>query len=273
MMTGASFAQAKGELTDVKLRVYLFPIGSPSAYFTNSMDRMYGLDVDIITELRNRLGFDFKYDRIFPIDYVDGLARLEKNEIDLLGGSMLYTEQRSKTFALTPIYLNSCLTVAYSTLHHKEIKSVKDLKGLRIGTDFNSSEGAFVELIKSFGAEPVEISNISYALLMVAQNRLDGVLYDRLPLEDFAQNVKSARLEVIDDVIGMDKAKYTFYMPKKSPYRFFIIDAFQAMIDDGTMDRLLRKWKVSTVEINEDGQPVIVRTPKEREEIKSKASR
>lgn len=252
-LTLGNQALAKDELKDVRLKVYMYPIGSPSAFFKDSLQQMHGVDIDIVKELQHRLGFELKDDRIFPIDYTDAMKRLESGEIDLLGGGLSLNAQRAEKFSHTPVYLHSALGLVVSKLHHNNVNSFKDLKGLKIGTDFSSVDGAYVEFIKNAGAEPVEIRNTAYALFMVAQNRLDGVLYDRLPIEDFAQTVETAKLKTLDEPFGMEYAKYTFYMPKKSPYRYFIIDAMQAMIDDGTMDRILKKWRVAKLETDADG--------------------
>lgn len=257
ILTCGNLVHAKDELKDVRLSVFMYPIGSPSAFFKDDLKKMYGLDIDLVYELQRRLGFDFKDDRIFPIDYTDAMARLERGEIDLLGGGLSLNAQRAAKFEHTPIYLQSALGIVFSKKYHGNIKDFKDLRGLRIGTDFQSLEGGYVEFIKKIGAEPVEVFDIPFAMFMTAQNRLDGVLYDRLPIEDFALNVKSAQLQTLDELFGMEYAQYTFYMPKKSPYRFFIIDAMQKMIDDGTVDRLLKKWKVTKVEIDENGKAVI----------------
>lgn len=240
-------AQAAGEMKNICLSVYMYPIGSPSAFFKDNLTELHGVDVDIVKEMQRRLGFELKDDRIYPISYTDALIRLENHEIDLFGGGISYTAARAAKFDHTPIYIDSALGVVYSTIHNKGIKSVKDLKGLRIATDFSGSNGLYVRYIKQFGAEPVEMSNLSYALFMVAQGRIDGVLYDRLPIEDFAINVKEAYLSILDSKFGMEVSRYAFYMPKNAPYNKYLSETMQAMLDDGTIDRILKKWKVKKI--------------------------
>lgn len=237
-------AQAANELKDATLSVYMFPIGSPSAFFKENTNDMYGIDIDVIMELQSRLGFDIQDGRIYPIPHTEGLAKLERNEIDILGGGLVYTEERLAKLDCTPIYINSGLGIVYSKKNHDKIRSIKDLKGLRIAADPFSASGLHVKYVKQFGAEPVEISNITYALFMVSQGKVDALIYDRMPIEDFANSIKAANLETMSDEFGQNVGHYTFYMPKNGKYNKYISKTLQEMLDDGTIDRLLKKWEI-----------------------------
>lgn len=237
-------AQAANELKDATLSVYMFPIGSPSAFFKESPNEMYGVDIDVIKELQKRLGFDIKDGRIYPIPHTDGLAMLERNEIDILGGGLVYTKERLAKLDCTPIYINSGLGIVFSKKNHSKIRSIKDLKGLRIAVDPLSASGLHLKYVKQFGAEPVEISNITYALFMVAQGKVDALIYDRMPIEDFANSIEEASLETLSDEFGQDVGHYTFYLPKNGKYNKYLSQTLQEMLDDGTIDRLLKKWKI-----------------------------
>lgn len=247
LLTGFGTAQAKNELKNVTLSVFVFPIGSPSAFFTDNLIELHGVDIDLIMELQKRLGFEFRENRIFPINFSDGFAKLDTGEGDLLGGGLSVTKIRQEKYALTPPYLQASLGVVYSTLHNN-FKTLKDLRGKRIGTDFASSNGAYVDYIKKYGGEPVSVNNMSFALFLVAQGLLDGILYDRMPIEDFAINVKGASLAVLPAEFGLEYARYALYMPKQSKYRYLIQYTMQDMIDDGTVARILRKWHVSVAD-------------------------
>lgn len=247
LLTGFGPAQAQNELKNVTLSVFMYPIGSPSAFFKDNLIDLYGVDIDLVHELQKRLGFELRENRIFPINFNDGLAKLESGECDLLGGGLSFTEIRAKKYATTPIYLQASLGVVYSTLHNN-FKTLKDIRGKRIGTDFTSSSGAYYDYIKKYGGEPVKINNMSLALFLVAQGRLDGILYDRMPLEDFALGVKEARLAMAPTEFGLEFARYTLYMPKQSKYSSIINATMQDMIDDGTVARILRKWRVTVAD-------------------------
>lgn len=243
-LTCLTSAQAANELKDATLSVYMFPIGSPSAFFKESPNEMYGVDIDVIKELQKRLGFDIKDGRIYPIPHTDGLAMLERNEIDILGGGLVYTKERLAKLDCTPIYINSGLGIVFSKKNHNKIRSIKDLKGLRIAVDPLSASGLHLKYVKQFGAEPVEISNITYALFMVAQGKVDALIYDRMPIEDFANSIEEASLETLSDEFGQDVGHYTFYLPKNGKYNKYLSQTLQEMLDDGTIDRLLKKWEI-----------------------------
>lgn len=243
-LSSFSPVQANGELKDTVLAVYMYPIGSPSAFFKQDMNELYGLDVDIIYALQKRLGFEIKDNRIYPIDYTHGLEMLENGEIDILGGGLSYSKDRASRFATTPIYLQSTLGVVYSTVHSKRLNSLQDLKNLRV---FADPDSAYAEYIKQFNGEVIPMKSLTYALFMVAQGLADCVLYDRLPIEDFALNVPEASLALIDIEFGLEQSRYTFYMPKNSPHKEIIYKTMQEIIDDGTISRLIKKWHVTEV--------------------------
>lgn len=236
--------QAANELKGATLSVYMFPIGSPSAFFKESPNEMYGIDIDVITEMQKRLGFDIKDGRIYPIPHTNGLAMLEKNEIDILGGGLVYTQDRLAKLDCTPVYINSGLGIVYSQKNHDKIRSTKDLKGMRIAVDPYSASGLHVKYVKQFGAEPVEVSNITYALFMVSQGKVDALIYDRMPIEDFANSIEAAQLETLSDEFGQDVGHYTFYLPKNGKYNKYLSQTLQDMLNDGTIQRLLKKWKI-----------------------------
>lgn len=243
LLFSAGTAHAQDELKHITLSVFMYPIGSPSAFFKEDLHKLYGMDIDIVKELQNRLGFELRENRIFPIDYSQAWPKLDNGEIDFLGGGLSFTNARAAAYDCTPIYLNSSLGVIYSK-DYNHFRSVNDLRGKKVGTDFKSASGEYLAYLHKFGAEPVEINNMSLALFMVAQGRLDAIVYDRMPIEDFSLSVEGAHLSMLSDEFGEEHARYTFYMPKNGPHNAILKQTLQEMLDDGTIDRFLRKWNI-----------------------------
>ena len=236
-------SQAMGELENVTLTVYVNPIGAPHAYLENDITHPQGLDVDIIYELQRRLLFNLRDNRIFPLDRESAFARIEHGEADLVGGGISYTMERAKIYDFTPIFLSSGLTVVYSPRFHPEIKSTKDLKGLKIGVESGSTSEAYANKL---GGNPSVFTNNILALFQVANGELDALIYDRPPMDDFVLAVPSVGLKTLDESFGEEACQFAMAMPKDSEYSEIISNTIEAMMMDGTMDALLKKWGVKT---------------------------
>ena len=234
-------APAMGELENVTLTVYVNPIGAPHAYLENDITHPQGLDVDIIYELQRRLLFNLRDNRIYPLDRDSAFARMQAGEADLVGGGISYTMARAKIFKFTPIFLSSGLTVVYSPRFHPEIKSSQDIKGLNVGVEKGSTSEDYAAKL---GAKTTYFSNNILALFQVANGKLDAIIYDRPPMDDFVLAVPSVGLKTLDETFGEEACQFAMAMPKDSEYAEIIADTIEAMMMDGTMTALLKKWGV-----------------------------
>lgn len=234
-------SQAMGELENVTLTVYVNPVGAPHAYLENDITHPQGLDVDIIYELQRRLLFNLRDNRIFPLDRNSAFARMNAGEADLVGGGISYTMARSKIYSFTPIYLSSGLTVVYSPRFHPEIKSSQDVKGLNVGVEKGSTSEDYAAKL---GAKPTYFTNNILALFQVANGELDALIYDRPPMDDFVLAVPAVGLKTLDETFGEEACQFAMAMPKDSKYAAIISDTIEAMMIDGTMNALLKKWGV-----------------------------
>ena len=230
-----------GELENVTLTVYVNPIGAPHAYLENDITHPQGLDVDIIYELQRRLLFNLRDNRIYPLDRDSAFARMQAGEADLVGGGISYTMARAKIFKFTPIFLSSGLTVVYSPRFHPEIKSSQDIKGLNVGVEKGATSEDYAAKL---GAKTTYFSNSILALFKVANGQLDAIIYDRPPMDDFVLAVPSVGLKTLDETFGEEACQFAMAMPKDSEYAEIIADTIEAMMMDGTMTALLKKWGV-----------------------------
>lgn len=229
------------EMSDARLSVFLNPAGPPFAFLKEDLSIMHGVDVDIILEMRKRLGFEFIDNRMYPLEVAQASILKDKKTIDLYGGGMPYKSEYVKMFAPLPIYIKSSLGVLYSEKIHTDIKSTKDLKGLKVGVAPNSASIGFVQ---KFGAEPVEITNLSYAVFKVLHGELDALIYDRIVLKDFAKSTQNASFKILDEEFGKEHCQYTFYISKLSPYRKALTTTLQDMLNDGTVNKILGSWGI-----------------------------
>lgn len=241
----SSLTHAMGELENVTLDVFVYPAGAPLGFIEENVSRPQGVDVDIVYELQRRLLFTLRDNRIFPLQRDVAFARLENDTADLVIGSISYTKERAQKYDFTPIYYRSCLAVVYSSRNHPEIKSIQDLKGLKVGYERGSTAADFIQ---ETGGQGVPFENNIMALFEVADGQLDALIYDRPPMLDFVNTMKTLGLSVTNDVFGEAACEFAFAMPKDSRYTFLINETMNTMLQDGTIDAILKKWHVEKLE-------------------------
>ena len=241
----SSLTHAMGELENVTLDVFVYPAGAPLGFIEDDVSRPQGVDVDIVYELQRRLLFTLRDNRIFPLQRDIAFGRLENDTADLVIGSISYTKERAQKYDFTPVYYRSCLAVVYSTRNHPEIKSLDDLRGLKVGIKRHSTTEAYV---KQVGAQSVPFDNNFNALFAVSDGRLDALIYDRPAMADFVRVMKTLDLAVTNDIFGEDVCQFAFAMPKNSRKAFLINETLEQMLKDGTVDAILKRWHAEKIE-------------------------
>lgn len=106
-------AYARGELQGKTLFVSVDPTNPPFATLENDFKTPYGLDVDIIMELKNRLGFEIKDNRIYPLLRSDQLKMIKDGRLDLIGGCLSAVAERDEYMDFTPVYYDTGLSFLY----------------------------------------------------------------------------------------------------------------------------------------------------------------
>lgn len=245
LMAYSSLSNAMGELENVTLDVFVYPAGAPMGFIEEDVSHPQGSDIDIVHELQRRLLFNLRENRVFPLQRDVAFQRLENGTADLVVGSISYTQARAQKYDFTPIYYRSCLAVVYSKAHHPEIKSIKDLRGLKVGYERGSPASDF---IGATGGQGVPFDNNILALFEVSDGTLDALIYDRPVVADFVREMKSMNLAVTNEVFGEDACEFAFAMQKDSPYAPIINDTLKAMMNDGTVDAILNKWHLEKLE-------------------------
>lgn len=236
---------AANELEHVQLKVYLNPAGAPFSFFKGDLTHMHGIDVDIITELQRRLGFSLAEDRIYPLLPEQAFLRMDEGLIDIYGGGLGYNKIYANKYATLPVYVKSSMGVLYSKNQHSNINTTQDLEGLTITVLPGRHSEHFVE---EFRAHLDVKNDLSFAIFSMAQGDVDAIIYDRLILDTFKNDVKVSGLELLPDEFGRELCQYTFYIPRLSPYRSLLTRTMLDMTYDGTIKRILKHWGVKVPE-------------------------
>lgn len=235
-------AQANNELEGVTLKVAVNPIAIPFATLSSDLKTTSGIDVDIINALKDRLGFKLQDERIYPLPLNDLFKRVKSTDVDIIGGSISITDERKEDMHFSPIYFESGISILYSKRHaSRPLNHLDDLKGKTVVVFKGSSTE---ELAKKAKAAKIQyVDKISSACFAVAYGQADAFIFDRSPLVDYANSVTSLGLAVGSDIFERESAKFAFALPKNSPYAKIIDNEINEMINDGTINRILRNYK------------------------------
>jgi polar amino acid transport system substrate-binding protein len=205
----------------------------------NSIDQTsnegVGWDYDTVREICKRLNCvaDFKqasWDGIFPA--------MQAGEFDMLADGVTITDERKQIvdFSIPYVTVGQTLLVrADETRTVDEIKAdTNALVGTQIGTtnEIVAKQHFPTERIKSFEDFPA-------AVLALLSGDVDGVVIDNVSATGFMKE-NEGKLKIGGQLTSDEQLGFVF--PPKSDLKAAVDAALQAMIKDGTLQTLNKKW-------------------------------
>lgn len=223
-------------------------------YLNDHTGKYYGLEIDIATELADRLGSsDVEFVTVTPDDRKEMLL---DGQVDMLIACYSIADSRKENFDFSPAYYDDQViaVVQNSSL----FDSIDDMKGMTFGT--MSGANAAPLLTNKFAE-----TGFSKEIVQVVEDDNSHVIFDTWTLLQYPtyQELSDALEEGTVDAMVLDGAIAKTYMNyKRSILPDFVVaeqsfgvatqkgsdlsapvsDAIQAMLDDGTIETLIDKW-------------------------------
>lgn len=222
-------------------------------FLNEDTNKHYGLEIDLAEELARRLGYA-------DVEYVDVLPETRKDmlmngEVDCLVACYSVSETRLANFDFSPAYYEdpSVIMVEDSSL----ITSLDGLKGATFGTmsGSNTAPQLVIKLTEAgfTSGEALEAnednSNVVFDTFRLVQVPSYQELSDRLEEGSIDAACMDASLantyndfdrSLLD--FQIDTQSYAVATQKGSALSQPVAQAVQAMLDDGTVARLIDKW-------------------------------
>lgn len=240
LISGAQAAvDLSSRMQGVHLTVAVDPKNAPFAFLYENVGHPMGFDIDVMTELQRRLGFDLTEGRFFPMDEGHALDYLQNEQVDLLIGGLTQREELSAKYDVTRSVYSSGLSIMLAPQHF-DVTCAGDLKQHKVGVKRNSTAGDYVKSVMN--ANPVPFDNMMMAYYELSVGELDAVVAERPNIMYFARTAPSFNLRVTEDVFDRYNGEFVFYLKKDSPYTALINAALTQMEADGTTYRLRKKW-------------------------------
>ncbi|MDQ8706115.1 ABC transporter substrate-binding protein [Streptomyces sp. LHD-70] len=220
----------------------------PFEYFDTDNKTITGFDIDLTDVLGAKLGLKVRhvnagFDSILP-----GLAA---KKYDIGASAFSVTPERAKTVDFVT-YLRGGTGIAVKTGNPLGLKMApKSLCGHAVSAQKGSVQGLsqLPEISKSCaeaGRKPVAIElfpSQDGANLAVVSGRVDAVMADTISLAMQAE-ASGGKFELVDGPLYAPD-RYGLAVPKNSPLKPALEAAVKAILSDGTMDALMKKWQIS----------------------------
>src|SRR5690554_4803029 len=165
------------------LRVVTDPSFVPFEMMDQETGEMIGFDMEIISEVAERAGFDYDLN---TMDFNGIIPALQTGSVDIAIAGITITDERAQIVDFSDPYYDSGLQMLVAA-DNDDVKDIDDLKGLRIGTKIGST--SFNYLTDKFGSDakitPFPGSGDMY-LALIGGN-VDAVFYDAPNVGYFAK--------------------------------------------------------------------------------------
>ena len=223
-------------------------------YLNEHTGKYYGLEIDIATELADRLGSsDVEFVTVTPDDRKEMLL---DGQVDMLIACYSIADSRKENFDFSPAYYDDQVVAVVQ--NSSLFDSIDDMKGMTFGT--MSGANAAPLLTNKFAE-----MGFSKEIVQVVEDDNSHVIFDTWTLLQYPtyQELSDALEEGTVDAMVLDGAIAKTYMNyKRSILPDFVVaeqsfgvatqkgsdlsapvsDAIQAMLDDGTIETLIDKW-------------------------------
>ncbi len=228
MAAGMASAQTAKVATD--------PSFVPFEMLDQDSGEMVGFDMDIISEVAERAGFEYDLN---TMDFNGIIPAVQTGNVDIAIAGITITDERAKIVDFSDPYYDSGLKILVSA-DNDEVETVEDLAGLKIGTKIGSTSFDFLteNLGDSADITPYPGSSDMYMALMGGS--VDAVFYDAPNVAYFAKTRGEGRVKVVGPLY--EGQQYGIAFVKGSDLLEPSNQALAEMREDGTYDEIHSKW-------------------------------
>ncbi len=238
--TGTSGDQSWKKIQDKKEFILGFDDSFPPMGFVDEGGNYAGFDIDLATEVCNRLGITLK---LQPIDWSAKEQELNSGNIDCIWNGMTITDERKQAMAISKPYLaNNQVLVARI---EDGYKTRADLAGKAVALQAGSSAADALEADTAFKAsikdgKPVELKENMIALMDLESGGVDAVLMDEIVARYYIET-SGKNFAVLEDKLAPEEYGIAF---RKGDLRLRgkIEETLSAMVKDGKMAEIATKW-------------------------------
>lgn len=202
--------------------------------YINDQGRLVGFDIDLSKFIAEKLNVSIKF---FQVTSKNRMARLLRDEIDIIVATMTHKQSRDKEIDFSVAYFFDGQAML---VRENEIgKSYKDFKDRKIGAVKGATSGVnFKKLVPS--ARVIYFSEYPQALRALNRSNIDAITTDYVWCVTQA-NDSNGTLKVIEEKLSYEP--YAIGLAEnESNLRDAINNAIQELVREGIYSELHEKW-------------------------------
>jgi ABC-type amino acid transport substrate-binding protein len=208
----------------------------------NGMSENTGLDIDLMTEIAEKLGASVEF---IPYDGADfnGIFDALGSAYDCVTAGTTVTSERKTKARFVPPYLISGQSLAVDTNRLPDVRSIDDLAGLTIGVQQGNTSQPFANRLvgdgKAAGVRVYDYGSIRTALTDLTTGACDAFMKLAPVLTEMVKPIPG--VEVVQR--GITVENIAIAVPLGDQALLGRITLAQAELeDDGTLQRIRRRW-------------------------------
>lgn len=210
----------------------------PYEFIDSDTEKPAGLDIDLVTEIAQRLDKDLIIEDKPFSSLIFGLLT---NDVDMIASGISPTERRAKLVLFSDLYLTAMPFVVVTKSAQLQPSSIDDLKNKVVGVNtgyvtdlYMSKEHPDIELVK--------LDSPADCFMALQTGVIDAFVTSPHAVKTFLENISnpndffSMQLPGTGEVCAFAVAKNNEELLKQ------INQALEAMRADGTLEKIKQKW-------------------------------
>lgn len=210
----------------------------PPMEYIDPAEGLVGFDIDMMREIGRRAGFEVRF-TVVPWDGI--FAGLAAREYDVIASSVTILDERREQMLFTRPYLEAAQYIVTNADRAEEVDGLEDLAGGEVGAQIGTT-GARL-LAATPGITVRVFDDLGLAVEDLYRGRLDAIVADDAIVQYFILQAPryGHRLAVAGEPYAVEP--YGIAVRRDLPELHRAIDlALAAMIADGTLARIRRRW-------------------------------
>ena len=229
---GAALANADEHV----LEVVTDPSFVPFEMMDQESGEMVGFDMDIISELADRAGFEYN---LRTMDFNGIIPAVQTGNVDIAIAGITITDERAEIVDFSDPYYDSGLRILIGA-NDDSVQELEDLNGKKIGTKVGSTSYDFLQKNLGDSADITPYPGSSDMYMALLGGSVDAVFYDAPNVGYFSKTKGEGRVKVVGDLY--EGQQYGIVFAKGSEWVEPVNEALAEMKEDGTYDEIHAKW-------------------------------
>ncbi|MBP2240798.1 polar amino acid transport system substrate-binding protein [Cytobacillus eiseniae] len=197
-------------------------------------DDIIGIDIDIAKAVTEKLGYEFE---VRDMDFGGLIQALKSGQVDFVLSAMNADDERRKSVDFSDTYYTSKHMIV--SKKDSGITKVEDLEGKKVGAQLGSiQEDKANELAEEIDMAVESRNRVPELIQEIKAGRLDAVIIEDTVSKGYLENNKDIDGFTIEDTDG----GYAIALPKDSELTEEFNKALKELIDNGELDKILKKW-------------------------------